>query len=358
MSYPLSASILEQPRVSPRTTSQGIPDHDTAATHRVSRSGSDPAPFDVLDAYRTCEFVTLGRDGTPVAWPTAVARRDDGTLLVTTCLAFAQKALNVRRDGRVALLFSDPTGSGLGHAPQVFISGRAECPDTIMTGPQGTEEYWRRLFERQPHSRAYLTLPMRPLMSWYYLRLLITVEPEHVVVRPPLEHLTQGGAPVSVPDARSLPGAAQLGRAPSAVLAARDASGAPVLARTVPRATQAGYLVEVPVDCPVEGGPAGLLVHRHDERLNHMYNAFVRGTVERTEAGWLLVPSAVIEPMGSGRASDALRILRQTKRSTDHYLARRGLSRPKVEWDRFRTLVRSAPVAPAAPLPVKGSPHH
>ncbi|MFJ5551168.1 pyridoxamine 5'-phosphate oxidase family protein [Streptomyces sp. NPDC093225] len=332
-----------------------------------------------MDAYRTCEFVTLGRDGTPLAWPTAVARRDDGTLLVTTCLAFAQKALNVRRDGRVALLFSDPTGSGLGRAPQVFVSGRAECPDTIMTGPQGAEDYWRRLFERQPHSRSYLTPPMRPLMSWYYLRLLITVEPEHVIVRPPLAELVRRGAPVAVTGGRPLPGAAQLGGAPSAVLAARDASGAPVLARTLPRPTPSGYLVEVPADCPVTAGPAGLLVHRHDERLNHMYNAFVRGTLRRTGAGWLLAPSTVVEPMGSGRASDALRVLRRTKRSTDRYLARRGLSRPKVEWDRFRALARSAPTVPAVPalpalpavpavpdtpavpavpLPVKGSPHH
>ncbi|WP_405436342.1 hypothetical protein OG373_05615 [Streptomyces avidinii] len=59
------------------------------------------------------------------AWPTAVARRQDGTLLLTTSPAFAQKALNVRRDGRIALLFSDPTGSGL--------------------------------FERQPHSRLHLS---------------------------------------------------------------------------------------------------------------------------------------------------------------------------------------------------------
>nr|WP_307839574.1 pyridoxamine 5'-phosphate oxidase family protein [Streptomyces sp. MBT49] len=343
--------------MSPSSPSQGLPGHDTVVARRISRTEPASVPYDVLDAYRTCEFVTLGRDGIPLAWPTAVARREDGTLLVTTCLAFAQKALNVRRDGRVALLFSDPTGSGLSHAPQVFVSGRAECPDTIMTGPQGAEDYWRRLFERQPRSRSYLTRPMRPLMSWYYLRLLITVEPQNVIVRPPLADLVHRSAPMSATGAWSMPGMAQLGRAPSAVLAARDASGAPVLARTLPRPTSSGYLVEVPADCPVEDGPAGLLVHRHDERLNDMYNAFVRGTLQRTAAGRLLVPSRVIEPMGSGRARDALRVLRQTKRSTDRYLARRGLSRPTVQWDRFRALVRPAPVVPRVPLPVKGSPH-
>ncbi|RPF30162.1 pyridoxamine 5'-phosphate oxidase [Streptomyces sp. Ag109_G2-6] len=303
----------------------------------------DSAPPGALDAYRTCEFVTLAKDGTPLVWPTAVARREDGTLLLTTSLAFAQKALNIRRDGRVALLFSDPTGSGLEHAPQIFVSGRAECPDTVMAGPRGAEEYWRTLFERQPHSRSYLRIPMRPLMSWYYLRLLITVEPEQVVVRPPLDELLTDGLPPAAPGPWQLPGSEQLGRMPSAVFAARSASGAPVLARTRPRPTRSGYLVEVPSNCPVEPGPASLLVHRHDELLNHMYNALVRGDLRRTRAGWLLEPSSVVEPMGSGRASDALRVLNRTKRSTDRYLRLRGLRRPKVQWDRFRSLAEPVP---------------
>ncbi|MEU5811990.1 pyridoxamine 5'-phosphate oxidase family protein [Streptomyces sp. NPDC047718] len=305
----------------------------------------DSAPLDVLDAYRTCELATLGRDGTPLAWPTAVARRADGTLLVTTSLAFAQKALNVRRDGRVGLLFSDPTGSGLDTAPQIFVGGRAECPDRIMTGPQGAEEYWRMLFERQPHSRAHLSFPLRPLMHWYYLRLLITVTPEQVVVRPPRAALLPGPGAAGPPPTGTgeLPGAAQLAGFPTAVLAARDASGAPVLARTRPAPTPEGYLVEVPSDCAAAPGPASLLVHRHDDRLNHMYNALVRGELRRTDQGWVLVPTTVVEPMGSGAARDALRVLRHTKRSTDRYLERRGLRRPKVQWDRFRALAAPAP---------------
>lgn len=298
----------------------------------------DTAPRRALDAYRTCEFATLGKSGAPAAWPTAAECREDGTILLTTSLAFAQKALNVRRDGRVALLFSDPTGSGLDPAPQIFVRGRARCPDLIMAGPQGAEEYWRRLFERQPHSRAYLSRPMRPLMSWYYLRLLITVEPEEVHVRPPLDALPAPGPSPRGPVPSALPGAAQLASLPTAVLTGRDASGAPVLARTRPRPTPEGYLVEVPADCPVEPGPAGLLVHRHDEHLDHMYNALVRGVLCPTPDGWLLVPTTVIEPMGSGGPKDALRVLRQAKRATDRYLTRRGLERPKVEWDRFRAL--------------------
>lgn len=298
----------------------------------------ETAPLDVLDAYRTCEFVTLGRDGAPLAWPTATLRQKDGTLLVTTSLAFAQKALNVRRDGRVALLFSDPTGSGLAHAQQIFVGGHAECADDIMTGTQGAEDYWRMLFERQPHSRAYVSVPMRRLMSWYYLRLLITVTPEQVIVRPPLD------PPASTPPAVSgTPlGHTRLAEFPSAVLAALDAAGAPVLARTVPRATAAGYLVDVPADCAVTPGQASLLVHRHDELLNNMTNTLVRGELRRAGESWELVPAKVVEPMGSGRLKDAVRVLRQTRRASDRYLERRGLARPDVRWHEFKALAAAA----------------
>ncbi|MFE4816978.1 pyridoxamine 5'-phosphate oxidase [Streptomyces sp. NPDC056704] len=303
----------------------------------------DAASLDVLDAYRTCEFVTLARDGAPVVWPAAVRRRADGTLLLTTSLAFAQKALNVRRDGRVALLYSDPTGSGLDHPPQIFVGGRAVCPDDIMTGPVGAEDYWRMLFERQPHSRSYLAPGVRRLMEWYYLRLLITVTPEQVVVRPPLASLPPSQPANGEGPASLLLGATQLARYPTAVLAACDKTGAPVLARTRPVATDAGFAVGVPSDCGVMEGPAALLVHRHDERLNHMENTLVRGELRQDGEGWLLVPGTVVEPMGSGRPLDALRVLRRTKRATARYLQRRGLPRPPVQWEAFRALATPKP---------------
>ncbi|MER6789356.1 pyridoxamine 5'-phosphate oxidase [Streptomyces sp. NPDC000658] len=296
------------------------------------------APLDILDAYRTCEFVTLGRNGAPVVWPAAVRRRADGTLLLTTSLAFAQKALNVRRDGRVALLWSDPTGSGLDRPPQIFVAGRAVCPDDVMTGPEGAEDYWRTLFERQPHSRSYLAPGVRRLMDWYYLRLLITVTPEQTLVRPPLAPPPPARPDTGERTATSLLGAAQLARYPSAVLAACDRTGAPVLARTRPVATNAGFAVAVPTDCLLTAGPASLLVHRHDERLNHMQNALVRGELRQDGGSWLLAPHTVVEPMGSGRRRDALRVLRQTKRATTRYLRRRGLPRPHVRWEAFREL--------------------
>jgi hypothetical protein len=265
-------------------------------------------------------------------------RRPDGTLLLSTSLAFAQKALNIRRNGRVALLFSEPTSSGLKEPQQIFVGGHAECPDEIMTGPQGAEDYWRMLFERQPHSRAYFLPPLRRVMDWYYLRLLITVTPDQVVVRPPMPAAAQSPAKGDSP----LPGAGLLARYPRAVLAARDATGAPVLARTRPVPADGGFAVDVPADCAALPGPASLLVHRHDERLNNMHNALVRGELRAADGGLLLVPAGVVEPMGSGRASESVSVLRTTRRATARYPRRRGLERPQARWQDFRALARQA----------------
>jgi hypothetical protein len=287
-----------------------------------------------VDAYRTCEFATLARDGTPIVWPTATLRRDDDTFLVTTCLAFAQKALNVRRDGRVALLFSDPTGSGLDGAEQVLVSGTAVCPEEIVTSPSGDEAYWSMLFDRQPDSRRYVDLPARWLMDWYYLRLLITITPTGVSTRPPLSV-----RPDATDSGSSLPGADILARFPTAVLGARDACGAPLLMRTPVRATPDGFLVEPAPDCEVVAGPASLLVHRHDDRLAGLYNALVRGELRRSdEGGWVLVPHRVVKPSGDGGA----RTLRAARRATDAYLRKRGLERPRVDWPALKALATAS----------------
>lgn len=73
-----------------------------------------------------------------------------------------------------------------------------------------------------------------------------------------------------------------------------------------------------------------------------MHNAVVRGVLRADGDDRLLVPAKVVEPMGSGRPGDAVRVLRQTKRATGRYLERRGLRRPRVRWDAFCALAASA----------------
>jgi nitroimidazol reductase NimA-like FMN-containing flavoprotein (pyridoxamine 5'-phosphate oxidase superfamily) len=137
---------------------------------------------EVFDSFRTCELATVGRDGTPTAWPALpLYRPETGTFLFTTSIGMPQKAYNIRREPRVSLLFSDATASGLTDPPLVLIQGDATAPDELATEFDGLEEIARRAYERQPVSRHYGVDPLsRRLFGWYYLRLLIHVVPRRV----------------------------------------------------------------------------------------------------------------------------------------------------------------------------------
>jgi Pyridoxamine 5'-phosphate oxidase len=148
----------------------------------VAPAALPPEVEAVFRNFRTCEFTTLAKDGTPITWPTLPFwDAAQGRFLVTTSIAFPQKAFNVRRNPRVSLLFSDPTGSGLSGAPAVLIQGDATAPDQIVTEVEGSEEGLKMVFQRQPSSGIYSgSALMRRVMDWYYMRLLIYVTPRRI----------------------------------------------------------------------------------------------------------------------------------------------------------------------------------
>lgn len=141
-----------------------------------------PSIITALHAYRTCEFSTLARDGTPLTAPVSpVILPAANRVLISTSIGLPNKAFNVRRDGRVALLFSDPTASGLTHPPAVLIQGDALCPDEVATWTPELEQLWKLLAVRQPASKLYAANALtRWCFDWYYMRLLIWVTPRRV----------------------------------------------------------------------------------------------------------------------------------------------------------------------------------
>ena len=138
---------------------------------------------DVFEEFRTCELSTLARDGTPITWPTLPFwYSDEKRFTITTSIGLAQKALNVRRDPRVSLLFSNPTASGLENPPAVMVQGDAEAPDEIETSVAGFEEELHKVYPRQPASRLYGNDPLtRHFMDWYFMRLMIHVTPRRIL---------------------------------------------------------------------------------------------------------------------------------------------------------------------------------
>jgi nitroimidazol reductase NimA-like FMN-containing flavoprotein (pyridoxamine 5'-phosphate oxidase superfamily) len=146
-------------------------------------AGLPPEVEAVFEEFRTCELSTLARDGTPITWPTLPFwYSDEKRFTVTASIGLAQKALNVRCNPRVSLLFSNPTASGLENPPAVMVQGDAEAPDKIETSVAGFEEELRKVYPRQPASRLYGNDPLtRRLMDWYFMRLMIHVTPRRIL---------------------------------------------------------------------------------------------------------------------------------------------------------------------------------
>lgn len=140
----------------------------------------DTTPLSVILNYRTCEFTTLSRDGSPQTWPVSPHLLPDGRFLVTTSIGRPQKAVNIRRNAKVSMLFSDPTGSGISSPGAVLIQGDATVDDRAVSDVSSVPELAALVettFERQPAGALFSSWPGRWLFDFYYLRLLIYVTP-------------------------------------------------------------------------------------------------------------------------------------------------------------------------------------
>ncbi|WP_414943541.1 pyridoxamine 5'-phosphate oxidase family protein [Amycolatopsis sp. cmx-11-32] len=127
---------------------------------------------EVLAEVRVLEMAIIGRDGSPQVRPMASAWVSESQqVVITTPVSYPQKAFDMRRNGRVALLYSDPVGSGLTNARTVLLQGVVSAPDVVAT-PQDLKEYWRELFRKNPNLvEEFADEGARSTMDWYYLRL-------------------------------------------------------------------------------------------------------------------------------------------------------------------------------------------
>lgn len=132
----------------------------------------------MLRKFRCAEFSTIAREGCPLAvqvsplWQPA-----EGRLLVTTGIGLPDKAYNARRDPHVALLFSNPTGSGLDDPPAVLVQGDATVSELTLWDDD-LAEFWPWIMTRQPIGQLWSGNPItRWLMDWYWMRILIHIEP-------------------------------------------------------------------------------------------------------------------------------------------------------------------------------------
>ncbi len=311
-----------------------------------------PTTLQIVHRFWTCEFTTLARTGAPITWPVFPSYlAGSGRFLIAAPLGYPQKALNVRRNPYVSLLYSDPTGSGLERPGSLLIQGLAECPETIFTSVTQTDPevlseiqgQMRRVLREQPAVSLYLSTPLaRWLMDWYFMRLLIFVSPQRVIWRPAEEQaeMAQGVWPQRARPSDPL--WATLTRyAPSfasAVLTSIGSDGFPASLRCRPLAEPARQrlCLNLPAGAPAAAGPASLLYHRHDERLWGLLSFLLTGELAQDASGWVFRPARFLPGMGIGGIRGYWRFVMQGRRTAADYLSRRGLPRPQVAWDEMR----------------------
>ncbi len=150
-----------------------------------------PDVANVLRHFLTAEFTTMSRSGHPITWPVLPSLEEETfRIAVATSIGLPQKALNIRRDPRVSFLYSDSTGSGLTDPPLVRVEGRATAPDVVLTSMNQVKDraiaaaFERdaiELLRRQPAVGIYTSNSVvKKIMDWYFLRLLIVIEPIRV----------------------------------------------------------------------------------------------------------------------------------------------------------------------------------
>ena len=125
-----------------------------------------------------------------------------------------------------------------------------------------------------------------------------------------------------------------LAKFPNAVLTGMDGDGYPFSIRCVPRIDSSDKLLRLEImdDLPIQAGPAGLMCHSHNELLWDLKSFMVRGNLGKDGQGWVFQPADFIPGSGMGGPFDELKTMRKMRKSAGRYLERRGLARPKVQW--------------------------
>jgi hypothetical protein len=276
--------------------------------------------------------VTIDGRGQPIAWPvTPYYRAGQGCIDLTTGLGYPKKADDAARNPHVALLFSDPTGSGLAGAPAVLLQGTARVDEDDLAANRA--RYVKEAKAKLPDAMKF-TPPgfVQKMAGWYFDRIYVHVRPERVFAWPegdPAREPTMYGAHIEevrsghdeLPDE---PHAAPEGGAtmwdervetigsrtfPTAVVAIVGPDGFPFAARVPVRPDSDAKLLRIEGECvgaPWAPGLACVTVHDHDEKFSYQRNFQVRGDLIEDAGGWAVAPHKLVGgfelPPGSMRS--------------------------------------------------------
>jgi hypothetical protein len=279
-----------------------------------------PEVQQVFDRFVTTEFTTIDRHGQPITWPlTPYYRPGNPCIDVTTGLGYPKKAKDARANPKVSLLFSDPTGCGMDHTPQVLVQGTAEVDDRDLDANR--ERYRHEMVEKLPGAKSQLPPKfLERMFDWYFTRVYVHVRPERVYVWPDgdpgrepelfdahMEEVRSGHdeEPAGAHAGTEGGGAAwddrmeELGeRYPYAVVSLVAPDGFPFSVRlpiTVDREARRVRLEGAPVGVPWQPGLACVTAHDHSADFRWQRNFQVRGDLVLEDDGtWAVIPHKLV----------------------------------------------------------------
>jgi hypothetical protein len=297
---------------------------------------------EVFERFITTEYVTVDAGQQPIVWPvTPYYHQGEPTIDVSTGVGYPKKALVAKRNPRVGLLFSDPTGSGIEGGIRVLVQGIAQVEDEDLAANR--ERYEREVAQKLPVTRDERPPKLlEPLFRWYSDRIYVKVRPERVFVWPDGEaaepevlgahveevrsghseepnqpHAAPAGGPIAWDERIEQLG----GRYPTAVLAWVAPDGFPLAARlpvSCDRESRTVTIDSAPAGLPLLAGPACLTAHAHAPDFSWRVNFQVRGDLERDEeGGWRISPRKLLgglEIPQESRLATMRRGLRYTRR--------------------------------------------
>lgn len=308
----------------------------------------------VFERFLTTELTTIDGRGQPITWPvTPYYHAGAECIDVTTALGFPKKARDAARNPKVALLFSDATGSGLTRAPMVLVQGTATVDDTDLDANRA--RYVREAAAKAGGRGGIPPESVQRRFGWYFTRIYMHVRPERVYVWPDgdparepelldshMEEVRSGHD--EEPDVRHAepaggggswdPRITELGKVyETAVLSLVAPDGFPFSVRVPVEADRRSKLVLIDADvagAPLQPGLACITAHDHEPTLAWRRNFHVRGDLVERGNGWALVPHRLVGgfelPPGGAftRTIGNLGKIRRFRRTAKRELSRRG----------------------------------
>jgi hypothetical protein len=290
---------------------------------------------DAFDRFITCELTTVDARKQPITWPVTPYYDQGGpTIDVTTGLGYPKKADDAQAHPSVALLFSDPTGSGVESGIKVLVQGTATIDDEDLKA--NAERYMSESAVKLPATKKmHPPKPLRPLFNFYYARIYIKVRPERIFVWPEgdltaepmvhdahLEEVRSGHSEEPLEEHGGLAAGTPawdermefLGEHETGVLSWLGPDGFPIAVR-IPYSTDPSrreiHIEAEPAGLPLLEGRACLTVHRHATDFTWQRNMQVRGNLVRSPEGLRLIPRRIVGgfeiPKGVGRFRDFLK---------------------------------------------------